>query len=192
MEAIIHAKQLKEQVGALQGIFARKETIPALGKIKIDANQNGAFVMTATDLDISLIIEQEVDILQAGSICLSGKKLGEITGNLPNEPVHLKLDKSGERVEFQAGRFRSKLSGTNSDTFPEVPRVNAESLKISATVFYEGLRRTIFGVTEDNKRFTINGILLILDNSGLKMVSTDGHRLCLFQTSVSNTNQSSH
>ena len=108
MEAIIHAKQLKEQVGALQGIFAKKETIPALGKIKIDAKSNGAFVMTATDLDISLIIEQEVDILQAGSICLSGKKLGEITGNLPNEPVHLKLDSKGERVEFQAGRFRSK------------------------------------------------------------------------------------
>lgn len=189
MEAIIHAKQLKEQVGALQGIFARKETIPALGKIKIDANSNGAFVMTATDLDISLIIEQEVDILQSGSICLSGKKLGEITGNLPNEPVHLKLDKSGARVEFQAGRFKSKLSGTDSDTFPEVPRVNAESLKLPATVFYEGLRRTIFGVTEDNKRFTINGILLILDGSGLKMVSTDGHRLCLFQTAVSQTNQ---
>lgn len=189
MEAIIHAKQLKEQVGALQGIFARKETIPALGKIKIDANSNGAFVMTATDLDISLIIEQEVDILQSGSICLSGKKLGEITGNLPNEPVHLKLDKSGARVEFQAGRFKSKLSGTDSDTFPEVPRVNAESLKLSATVFYEGLRRTIFGVTEDNKRFTINGILLILDNSGLKMVSTDGHRLCFFQTAASQTNQ---
>lgn len=189
MEAIIHAKQLKEQVGALQGIFARKETIPALGKIKIDANSNGAFVMTATDLDISLIIEQEVDILQAGSICLSGKKLGEITGNLPNEPVHLKLDSKGARVEFQAGRFKSKLSGTDSDTFPEVARVNAESLKIPATVFHEGLRRTIFAVTEDNKRFTINGILLLLDSSGLKMVSTDGHRLCLFQTAVSNTNQ---
>lgn len=189
MEAIIHAKQLKEQVGALQGIFARKETIPALGKIKIDANSNGAFVMTATDLDISLIIEQEVDILQAGSICLSGKKLGEITSGLPNEPVHLKLDKSGARVEFQAGRFKSKLSGTDSDTFPEIARVNAESLKIPATVFYEGLRRTIFAVTEDNKRFTINGILLILDDSGLKMVSTDGHRLCLFQTAVSQTNQ---
>jgi DNA polymerase-3 subunit beta len=115
--------------------------------------------------------------------------LGEITGNLPNEPVHLKLDSSGEKVEFRAGRFLSKLSGTDSDTFPEIPRVNAESLKITATVFYEGLRRTIFAVTEDNKRFTINGILLILDKSGLKMVSTDGHRLCLFQTAVSQTGQ---
>lgn len=189
MEAIIHAKQLKEQVGALQGIFAKKETIPVLGKIKIDAEKNGAFVMTATDLDISLIIEQEVDILESGSICLSGKKLGEITAGLPNEPVHLKLDKSGERVEFSAGRFKSKLSGTNSNQFPEVPRVSSEAVKIPASVFYEGLRRTIFAVTEDNKRFTINGILLILDNSGLKMVSTDGARLCCFQTATALTNQ---
>jgi len=189
MEAIIHAKQLKEQVGALQGIFAKKETIPVLGKIKIDANPSGAFVMTATDLDISLIIEQEVDILEGGSICLSGKKLGEITGNLPNEPVHLKLDKSGERVEFRAGRFKSKLSGTSSDQFPEVPRVLSEAIKLPASVFYEGLRRTIFAVTEDNKRFTINGILLILDDSGLRMVSTDGARLCCFQTATSLTSQ---
>ena len=189
MEAIIHAKQLKKQVGALQGIFARKETIPSLGKIKIDAESGGSMRMTATDLDISLIIEQEVDILQSGSICLSGKKLGEMTAGLPNEPVHLKLDAKGERVEFQAGRFKSKLSGTDSDTFPEVPRVNAESLKILATVFYEGLRRTIFGATEDNKRFTMNGVLLILDGSGLKMVSTDGHRLCLFQMPLAQMNQ---
>lgn len=77
MEAIIHAKQLKEQVGALQGIFAKKETIPVLGRIKIDAEEGGALRMTATDLDVSLIIRQEVDILEGGSICLSGKKLAK-------------------------------------------------------------------------------------------------------------------
>lgn len=189
MEAIIHARQLKEQVGALQGIFAKKETIPVLGKIKIDANQNGSFVMTATDLDISLIIEQEVDILESGSICLSGKKLGEITGNLPNEPVHLKLDKDGTRVEFRAGRFKSKLSGTDSEQFPEVPRVTSEAVRIPASIFYEGLRRTIFAVTEDNKRFTMSGILMILDNFGLKMVSTDGARLSFFQTAIATLSQ---
>jgi DNA polymerase-3 subunit beta len=185
MEAIIHAKQLKEQVGALQGIFSKKETIPVLGKIKIDAEEGGALRMTATDLDVSLIIKQEVDILEGGSICLSGKKLGEITAGLPNEPVHLKLDAKNERVEFRAGRFKSKLSGTSSDQFPEVPRVNSEAVKLPASVFYEGLRRTIFAVTEDAKRFTINGILLVLDDSGLKMVSTDGARLCCFQTATS-------
>lgn len=185
MEAIINSKKLKEQVGALQGILARKATIPVLSTIKIDASERGDLIMTATDLDVSLIIEQEVDILRPGSICLSGKKLGDIAGNLPNEPVHLKLDDKGEKVEFCAGRFKSKLSGTESEQFPEVARVKGESVKLPAGVFYEGLKRTIFAVTEDNKRFTISGILLLIENDGIKMVSTDGHRLCFFRMMTS-------
>ena len=182
MEAIIQAKKLKEQVGALQGILARKETVPVLSKIKIETSDRGDLVMTATDLDVSLIIEQEVDILSSGSICLSGKKLGQLAGSLPaNEPVHLRLDDKSDRVEFRAGRFVSRLSGTESEQFPEVPRVGGEPVKIPASVFYEGLRRTIFAVTEDNSRFTISAVLLLTDEAGLKMVSTDGHRLCFFR-----------
>jgi DNA polymerase III subunit beta len=181
MEAIINSKKLKEQVGALQGILARKNTIPVLSKIKIDASERGDLVMTATDLDVSLIIEQETDILRPGSICLSGKKLGDITATFPNEPIHLRLDDKGEKVEFRAGRFVSKLAGTESEQFPEVPRVAGEAVKIPASVFYEGLRRTIFAVTEETQRFTISAILLLIDSSGLKLVSTDGHRLCYFR-----------
>ena len=184
MEAIINAKKLKEQVGALQGIFDRKATIPVLGKIKIEARNGGDLVMTATDLDISLIVEQETDILRPGSICLSGKKLGDLTGTFRDEPVHLKLDSKGEKVEFRAGRFTSKLAGTDSEQFPEVARVKGESLKISAAVFYEGLKRTVFAVADANQRFTINGILLEVENATLKMVSTDGHRLCFFRTAI--------
>lgn len=184
MEAIIQAKKLKEQVGALQGILDRKATIPVLGKIKIEASERGDLVMTATDLDVSLIVEQETDILRPGSICLSGKKLGDLTGTLPNEPVHFKLDAKGEKVEFRAGRFTSKLAGTDSEQFPEVPRVKGESLKIAAAIFYEGLKRTMFAVTEANQRFTINGILLHIEDSCLKIVSTDGHRLCFFRTTT--------
>ena len=181
MEAIINAQKLKEQVGALQGILARKATIPVLSQIKIEAGESGDLVMTATDLDVSLITRQEVDILHSGSICLSGKKLGDIAGTLPNEPVHLKLDKKGEKVEFRAGRFLSRLAGMDSDQFPEVVRTKGEWIKIPASVLYEGLKRTSFAVTEDNRRFTINGVLLQIENGELKMVSTDGHRLCVFR-----------
>lgn len=185
MEAIVNAKKFKEQIGALQGIFARKETIPVLGKIKIDAGTRGDLVMTATDLDVSLIVEQEVDILQPGSICLNGKKLYDIAATLPGgEPVHLKLDQSGERVEFRAGRFKGKLSGTQSEQFPEISRVKSDSVKLSGGVLYEGFRRTAFAVVDDTKRFTINGILLLVEDSVLKMVSTDGHRLCYFRMGV--------
>ena len=83
MEAIINSKKLKEQVGALQGILTRKNTIPVLGKIKIDALTSGDLVMTATDLDVSLIIEEETDILRPGSICLRRKKTRRHYGDVP-------------------------------------------------------------------------------------------------------------
>lgn len=165
----------------MQGILDRKATIPVLGKIKIEATERGDLVMTATDLDVSLIVEQETDILRSGSVCLSGKKLGLITAGLPNEPVHLRLDERGEKVEFRAGKFKSKLSGADSEQFPEVPRVAGEAVEVPAGIFYEGLRRTVFAVTEDNSRFTISALLLLIDDAGLKMVSTDGHRLCFFR-----------
>ncbi len=184
MEAIINARQLREQVRCLHGIFTGKETIPILSRIKIDADTDGILRMTATDLDVTLIVEQEADVLQAGSICLSGRKLGEITGNLPNEPVHLKLEINSEKIEFRAGKFKSKLSGIDSEQFPEIVETNAESITLSAATVYQGLRRTIFAANEDSQRFTINGVLLLIEDSVLKMVSTDGNRLCYFRMTV--------
>ena len=108
-----------------------------------------------------------------------------MTAGLPDEPVHLWLDDKGEKVEFRAGRFKSKLAGTDSDQFPEVPTTAGEAIKISATAFYEGLRRTIFSATEDNSRITISAVLLVAGDAGLKMVSTDGHRLCFFRMATS-------
>ena len=184
MEAIIQAKKLREQVGALQGILDRKNTIPMLTKIKIDASERGDLTMTATDLDVSLIIEQEVDILRPGSICLNGKKLGDIAGTLPNEPVHLKLDDAGGKVEFRAGRFVSKLSGVDSEQFPEIARVNGDSVNISATILHEALKRTAFAAADETARFALNAVLLLVENSMLKMVSTDGHRLAYYRVAT--------
>ena len=182
MEAIINARNLKEQVGALQGILARKESIPILGTIKLAAEENGLMIMSATDLDVSLVIERETDILQSGSICLSGKKLGALTGSLPDEPVHLKLLEKGDRLEFRAGRFKSRLAGIDSGSFPEIPRSSAtEFIELNSEDLLEGLRRTIFAVPENEKRFVLSGILLEVDQGRLQMVSTDGHRLCHFQ-----------
>lgn len=93
--------------------------------------------MMATDLDVSLIVEQETGILRPGSIRLSGKKLGDLTGTPPNEPVHFNLNEKSEKAEFRAGRFTSRLSGTGSEQFPEVPRVAGEPLKIPAAVFLQ-------------------------------------------------------
>ncbi|HLM61414.1 MAG TPA: hypothetical protein VK308_11465 [Pyrinomonadaceae bacterium] len=79
------------------------------------------------------------------------------------------------------GAFISRLSGTESKQFPEIHRVAGKSVKLPASVFYEGLRRTGFAVTEENQRFALNAVLLVIESTGIKMVSTDGHRFCFFR-----------
>lgn len=153
MEAIVSARKLKEQVAGLQGILAKKEMVPILSRIKIEANSDGDLVMSATDLDVSLTASQEVDVLSSGSICLSGKKLASLSASLPDEPVHIKLDRKGEKLEFRAGRFLSRLAGTGSEQFPEIVRARGERVEIPASVFYEALRRTVFAAGTDQKRF---------------------------------------
>ncbi|MDQ3714074.1 MAG: hypothetical protein M3388_17905 [Acidobacteriota bacterium] len=125
MEAIVNAKKFKEQIGALQGIFARKETIPVLGIIKIGAGTRGDLVMTATDLDFSLIIEQEVDILQPGSILLSGK-------NFTTSP----------RLCRAASRFISNSikAASGSSSAPVFLRVNCPTPKADNSRRFRALR----------------------------------------------------
>jgi DNA polymerase III subunit beta len=96
----------------------------------------------------------------------------------------LKLDSTSERIEFRAGKFKSKLSGIDSEQFPEIVETNAESIRLPAATIYQGLRRTIFAASEDSQRFTLNGVLLLIEDSVLKMVSTDGNRLSYFRTAV--------
>ena len=129
MEAIINSKKLKEQVAALQGILARKATIPVLGTIKIDALTSGDLVMTATDLDVSLIVEQETDILRPGSICLNGRKLGDITATFPNEPVHLRLDDKGKKLNFAPDDSKANCAAPKANSFPKSPASKAKQLK---------------------------------------------------------------
>lgn len=184
MEAIIQAKTLKTQVAALQGILARKQTVPTLSRIKIVAADSGELVMTATDLDVSLIIGQETDVLKPGAVCVSGKKLNDIAQALANEPVHLRLDAQNEKIELKAGRYTTKLAGADADTFPEVPRATAEALRLPAMFVSAGLKRTLFAVSEDQSRFLLNAVLLTIENSELRMISTDGRRLCYFRVAT--------
>lgn len=148
--------------------------------------------MTATDLDVSLVIEEETDVLGPGSVCLSGRKLNIMAGNLPDEPVHLKLDPKGNQVAFRAGRFSSKLAGFESDEFPEIANITGAAIKIPAVRFLEGLKRTIFAVSENTSRFSTAGVLVTVKNGHLTIVSTDGHRLCYFRSAFTDISDYSH
>ena len=187
MEFIINPSLLKEELGLLTPVIERKTTIPVLSKIKLETKASGELALTATDLDVTMLSTQITDVLQAGSICVEGRKLYDISRELPNEPVHFCLNANGQ-IEIRYKKGRHKLGTTQPEQFPEVP-TNRQTggCAIPAVILREAIRRTAFAITTEQSRFTLNGAKLLLDETSLTMVATDGHRLAIAKLPLVNS-----
>src|SRR3954471_18059472 len=110
MEFIINPSLLKEELGLLTPVLERKSTIPVLSRIKLETNIQGELAMTATNLDVTMRVFQVTDVLQTGSVLVEGRKLFEISRELPaGEPIHFTLNKNGQ-IEIRYKKGRHKLS----------------------------------------------------------------------------------
>jgi DNA polymerase-3 subunit beta len=176
MEFIINPSLLKEELGLLTQVIERKATIPVLSKIKLETNASGELQLTATDLDVTMRVLQTTDVLQTGSILVEGRKLFEISRELPNEPIHFALNKN-EQIEIRYKKGRHKLGTVESSQFPEVPVEKQAGIKVPAVILREAIRRVAFAVTTEQSRFTISGAKILVDEGNLTIVATDGHRL---------------
>ncbi len=176
MEFIINPSLLKEELGLLTPVIERKATIPVLSKIKMETNVRGELALTATDLDVTMRSLQVTDVLQTGSILVEGRKLYDISRELPNEPIHFQLNKTGQ-IEIRYKKGRHKLGTVESSQFPEIPMQKQAGIRVPAVILREAIRRTAFAVTTEQSRFTISGAKLVIDDRSLTMVATDGHRL---------------
>ena len=114
MEFIINPSLLKEELGLLTPVIERKATIPVLSKIKMETNVQGELALTATDLDVTMRSLQVADVLQSGSILVEGRKLYDISRELPNEPIHFMTTANGARnFKRRAARLKNSSNFLN-------------------------------------------------------------------------------
>jgi DNA polymerase-3 subunit beta len=116
------------------------------------------------------------EIIAPGSMCVQARKLFEIARLLPDAPVSFKKEEN-DWVTVKCDRARFKMVGVSREAFPEVPTFKSAPTKIGANVLKTFIDRTIFAITQEESRYTLSGAKFVLDETGAKMVTTDGHRL---------------
>ena len=177
MEFSISKNALQRELGFVQGIVERKNTIPALSNILIESVGESTIRITATDLDVTIRCETEADEIKVpGSICVQARKLFDISRLLPDASVNFRKEEN-DWVTVKCENFRSKIAGLPRESFPEVPSSKSAPIKFPADVFKSFIDKTIFAITQEESRYTLSGAKFILDKSGAKMVTTDGHRM---------------
>jgi len=177
MQFVVSKQNLQKELGFVQGVVEKKNTIPVLSNILIESVGENTIRFTGTDLDVTIRCDMDAeDISTPGSICVQARKLFEIARLLPDAPVTFKKE-DNDWVTVTCDKTRFKMVGIKKDDFPEVPSFKSAPTKISASVIKVFVDRTIFAITQEESRYTLSGAKFILDDSGAKMITTDGHRL---------------
>jgi DNA polymerase III subunit beta len=177
MQFVVSKQNLQKELAFVQGVVEKKNTIPVLSNILIESVGESTIRITGTDLDVTIRCDMDADeITTPGAICVQARKLFEIARLLPDAPVSFKKE-DNEYVTVKCDRARFKLVGVARDAFPEVPSFKSAPTKISANVLKTFIDRTIFAITQEESRYTLSGAKFVLDETGAKMVTTDGHRL---------------
>lgn len=175
MELVVRKADLLRELQLFQGIVERKNTIPILANVLLEAN--GAEVkMLATDLEVGLRSKCTATVTKGGSLTLPAKKLYEIVKALPETDVRIEEDKGG--VKVAADRFDSRMQTLPREDFPSLPEApGGAGTALPREALRHMISKTQFAITGEDTRYFLNGALFIQRADAIGLVSTDGHRL---------------
>jgi DNA polymerase-3 subunit beta len=177
MELVVRKNELLRELQLFQGIVERKNTIPILANVLIEAAGNEVKLL-ATDLEVALRSRCQASVAKGGALTLPAKKLYEIIRALPETDVRIEEDKNG--VKVAADRFDSRMQTLPIEDFPTLPEGSGRArATLPRQVIREMVSKTQFAITGEDTRYFLNGAKFVLTPGSLTLVATDGHRLAL-------------
>ncbi len=181
MKFIVSSSALLKQLSAISGVITTNPVVPILENFLFEVSE-GKLVVTASDLQTSMITEIEIEAKESGNIAIPAKILLDTLRNLPEQPVTFTIDEETYSIELSSENGRYKLSGENATDFPKVPTVSdGDTVDIPSEVLSRAISSTIFAASNDELRPAMSGIYVLLNNTNTTFVSTDGHRLVRFR-----------
>jgi DNA polymerase-3 subunit beta len=174
---------LLKPLQAVIGVVERRQTMPILANVLLVA-KDGNVAVTATDLEVELVANAEVEVEGAGEVTVPGRKLLDICRALPEE-ASLSIALSGEKLAIKSGRSKFSLTTLPAADFPTVEDINAgQTIGLPQATLCKLLDKTHFSMAQQDVRYYLNGLLVETDGKHLRAVATDGHRLALCQVQL--------
>jgi DNA polymerase-3 subunit beta len=175
MELVVRKNDLLRELQLFQGIVERKNTIPILANVLMEAKGNQVSFL-ATDLEVGLRSKCAATVTKAGSLTLPAKKFYEIVKSLPDTDIRIAEDKGG--VKIAADRFDSRMQTLPREDFPTLPEAGGTpTAALERNAVKEMVAKTQFAITGEDTRYFLNGALFLQRPDSMGLVSTDGHRL---------------
>src|SRR5436190_23293684 len=181
MEITVSKSDLLKELTATQGVVERKTTIPILSNFLFEA-AGDRLTITATELDLNRRTSCAATVKKEGSCTIPARKLYDYAKLLPEAPITIK-QLENHWVQIRAGRSNTKMVGMARANFPALPTFpSGSATKLPVAVLRNLIAKTIFAISNEESRYTLNGALMVIKAESIAMVATDGHRLAHIET----------
>ena len=168
---------LLKPLQAVSGIVERRQTLPILANVLLE-QKDGRLFVTATDLEMQITAHSDLPGKQDQSITVGARKLQDLLRALP-EDATLTVDTTGGKMTVRAGRSRFNLQTLPASDYPRISlaQEQLQSIALPQRDFRGLLKLAEFAMAQQDIRYYLNGMLLVVDKESLQAVATDGHRL---------------
>jgi DNA polymerase-3 subunit beta len=180
MKFTINREQLLTPLQQIVSVIEKRQTMPILSNVLIVVEE-GLLVLTGTDLEIQIVAKISLSEAENGEITVPARKFLDLCRLLPAN-AEIKLEANEDKVKLTSGRSKFSLSTLPADNYPEFSESELpNSFIINAGKLKRALDKTMFCMANQDVRYYLNGLMLNVSNSKLKLVASDGHRLSIYK-----------
>ncbi len=172
----------------LQGIVDKKNSLPILSNILIEA-KNNELKLSSTDMDISIIEKIKCNILEDGSTTINSQILYDIVRKIDETSEIEIISNNGKLLTLRADGSRFSLACLPKEDYPIIDQENSgTNIKINSKILFKLIDKTKFAISNEETRYFLNGLYFNIsnetNNNVVTLVGTDGHRLAKFSESI--------
>ena len=172
----------------LQGIVDKKNSLPILSNILIEAKGN-KLTLSSTDMDISIIEQIDCNVIEDGSTTINSQILYDIVRKIDDNSEIEIISNDGKLLTLRADGSRFSLACLPKEDFPIIDQNNSGiTIKINSKIIFKLIDKTKFAISNEETRYFLNGLYFNItkeqNQSIVTLVGTDGHRLAKFSHSI--------
>jgi DNA polymerase-3 subunit beta len=165
-------------LASVSGIIERRHTLPILSNVLIERS-GGSLAFLATDIEIQITSRGSVDSAgESRAVTVGARKLVDILRALP-DGAEVALQLQDKRLLVKSGKSRFVLQTLPAEDFPRLAKPAGEAARFALP--QKALRRVLglvqYAMAQQDIRYYLNGLLMVVEDKSLKLVATDGHRL---------------
>ncbi len=159
------------------GIVEKRHTLPILSNVLMEKDGE-RLTLLATDIEIQITTSAQAVGPEKASLTVAARKLQDILRSLP-EAAEISLSLDDKRLQVKAGKSRFNLQTLPAEDFPRMSTADGQKTRIVMTQkqFKHLLALVQYSMAQQDIRYYLNGLLMVVNGAEMRVVATDGHRL---------------